>query len=256
MRTAGEEAVPAGIAPGDRGIGEGAEVQRQGGAESAAHRAHTWQAEQAVDQAVADRRIGQVHDHQGAHVHAGAARAVPVAAEGEVQPDRQHRQGPPLEVGDGDGEHIRIAGQAAHDGAGEQHADQGDRQRYSQRHQQAAIQWSGQFAQTPFAVPPCNQRLDTGAQPHYQGDGDEVGVAADTHAGQGLLAEMPDHGGIHQVEQALAEHPADDRQTKAENVLKTLALEHDVPAAWSSVVRRLFWMRLAAYRSLCACRKD
>jgi len=114
--------------------------------------------------------------------------------------------------------------QRANDGLGEQQADQRDRQRQAQRDQQPAVQRCGQFGAATFAPPAGHQRLYTGAQTHHQGDGDEVGVAADADPGEGFLPQVADHGCIHQVEQALAEHAADDRQAQAENVLEPLAL--------------------------------
>ncbi|TWC35626.1 hypothetical protein FBY03_11045 [Pseudomonas sp. SJZ079] len=37
---------------------------------------------------------------------------------------------------------------------------------------------------------------------------------------------MTDHGGVDQVEQALTEHAADDRQAEAEDLFEALTLDH------------------------------
>ncbi|MNF14335.1 hypothetical protein D3C80_2165190 [compost metagenome] len=62
-----------------------------------------------MDQRIADQHIGQVHDHQGTHIDAGAVVAIPVAAEGEVQANGEDRQHPPLEVGGADAQYLGIA---------------------------------------------------------------------------------------------------------------------------------------------------
>ncbi|MCY1433170.1 hypothetical protein D9M71_491910 [compost metagenome] len=128
LRPAAQETALARHPPGLHRIDQRAEIEGDAGAQSRAFRAHRRQAQQAVDQAVAQRGIEQVHAEQDAQVHAGAVAAVPEAAEGEVQPHRADRQHPPLEVILANGGDLGVRGQQADDPGRRQPAEQPERQ--------------------------------------------------------------------------------------------------------------------------------
>ena len=76
----------------------------------------------------------------------------------------------------------------------------------------AFIEWAGDTLGVAGALAAGDHGLHPGAEAHYQGNRHEVGVAAQAHTCQRLAAQAADHGGVHQVKQALAQHAAHDRQ--------------------------------------------